>query len=168
MCLVVPWLEPQTIFWEYLAWGNCASNRISLLYIHKLNDTFHDTSALYHWRIYNDISSFVKFSVHNVLHVVASAGTGGRLGPMAINASHSAGMHKIQSLLTYVKHIQSPQIFQDTLYILSSQQYEKRKQMSQTVMSLWGSCPWPKSAYMRHWKGPKSRLRQAFYIQLRA
>ena len=58
--------------------------------------------------------------MHNVLHVVGSAGSGGRLGPMAIHASRPAGMHKFQSLLTYVKHVQSPRFFQDTLYIFSS------------------------------------------------
>ena len=69
--------------------------------------------------------------MQNVLHVVGSAGTGGRLGPMAVHASRPAGMNKIQSLLTYVEQVQSPHIFQDTLYIFSSQQYEKCKQMAQ-------------------------------------
>ena len=69
--------------------------------------------------------------MHNVLHVVGSAGTGGRLGPMAIHASRPAGINKIQSLATYVKHVQLPRIFQDTLYIFTSQQYEKCKQMAQ-------------------------------------
>ena len=61
--------------------------------------------------------------MHNVLHVVASADTDGRLGPVAIHASRPAGMHKIQSLLIYVTHVQSPRIFQDTLDIFVSQQY---------------------------------------------
>ena len=61
---------------------------------------------------------FVECSVYNILHVVASAGTGGRLGPMAIHAFRPAEMHKFQSLLTYVKHVQSPGVFQDTLYIV--------------------------------------------------
>ena len=52
------------------------------------------------------IFSFVEYSVYNILHVVASAGTGGRLGPMAIHASSPAGMHMFQSLLTYVKQVQ--------------------------------------------------------------
>ena len=73
------------------------------------------------WKSGKDISSFVECSVHNVLHVVASAGSGGRLGPMAIQASRPARMHKLQSLLTYVKHFQSPGVFQDTLYIFLSQ-----------------------------------------------
>ena len=118
-----PDLNPRP-FSDNISLGeNCANNRIGLLYKHKLYYTLHDTSALYYWRICKDISSFVECSMHNVLHVVRSAGTGGRLGPMTIHASRPAGMRKIQSLLTYVKHIQSPRIFQDTLYIFSSQQY---------------------------------------------
>ena len=79
--------------------------------------------------------------MHNVLHVVGSACNGGRLGPMAIHACRPAGMHKFQSLLAYVKHVQSPCIFQDTLYIFSSQQYHNCKEMAQNLMSLRGSCP---------------------------
>ena len=118
-----PDLSPRPFSENISLGGNCAYNRISLLYIHKWYDTLHDTSALYYWRIYNYISSFVEWSVHNVLHVVASADTGGRLGPMAIHASRPAGMHKIQSLIIYVTHVQSSRIFRDTLYIFLSQQY---------------------------------------------
>ena len=155
-----PDLSPRQFPENISLGGNCANNRISLLYIHALCDTLHDISALYYWIIYKDISSFVECSVHNVVHVVASAGTGGRLGPMAIHASRPAGMHKIQSLLTYVTHVQSPRIFQETLYIFFSQQFWNCKQIAQNLMSLRGDCPWAKPAYMRHWKGPNSRLKK--------
>ena len=114
------------------------------------------------------IGSVCYIYINYMTHVVASAGTGGRLGPVAIHASRPAGMHKIQSLLTYVKHVQSPRFFQDTLYIFSSQQYYKCKQMSQNQMSLQGGCPGTKSALLSHWQGPKSPRHQAFDIQLRA
>ena len=102
-----PDLNPRPFSDNISLGGNCANNRIGLLYKHKLYDTLHDTSALYYWRICKYISSFVECSVHNVLHVVRSAGTGGRL-PWLF--THPALMRKIQSLHICNRHA-------DTLYI---------------------------------------------------
>ena len=43
-----PDLSPRPFSENISLGGNCANNRISLLYIHKLYDTLHDTSALYY------------------------------------------------------------------------------------------------------------------------
>ena len=101
----------------------------------------------------------------NILHVVASAGNDGRLGHMAIHASRPARMHKFHSLLTYVKHIQSPGFFQYTLYIFLSQWYLKFKQIAQNLMSLRGGCPGAKLAYMRHWHGQNLGVARQFIFK---